>query len=114
MLCCTKYSVLLEDSPWYVRVCETECSSRFGVTFQRGTTGGLCSQVCSVAEYASRAADRRPVSGGLVMCGGVRMSCLPWIKRRVTLSSTEAEWVVLVDVANEVVVFEAGLAFHGA
>ena len=52
--------------------------------------------------YASKAADRRSVSGGLVMCGG---ACVSWFSRTqkcVTLSTTEAEYVALADVMKEV------------
>ena len=46
-------------------------TSSFGITFQRGTSAGLNLQVFADADYASVAADRRSVSGGLVMCGVV-------------------------------------------
>ena len=48
--------------------------------------------------YASKAADRRSVSGGLVMCGG---ACVSWFSRTqkcVKLPTTEAEYVALADV----------------
>ena len=77
-------------------------SSSFGVTFQRGTAGGLSLQVYADADYASKAADRRLVSGGLVMCGG---ACVSWFSRTqkcVTLSTTEAEYVALAGTIKEV------------
>ena len=77
-------------------------TSSFGITFQRGTVGGLSMQVFADADYASKAADRRSVSGGLVMCGG---ACVSWFSRTqkcVTLSTTEAEYVALADVMKEV------------
>ena len=77
-------------------------NSSFGITFQKGTVGGLSLQVFADADYASVAADRRSVSGGLVMCGG---ACVSWFSRTqkcVTLSTTEAEYVALADVVKEV------------
>ena len=53
-------------------------TSSFGITFQRGTVGGLSLQVFADADYASKAADSRSVSGGLVMCGG---ACVSWFSR---------------------------------
>ena len=75
--------------------------SSFGITFQRGTVGGLRMQVFADADYASKAADRRSVSGGLVMC---RVACVSWFSRTqkcVTLSTTEAEYVALADVMKD-------------
>ncbi|CAM9606791.1 unnamed protein product [Pylaiella littoralis] len=54
------------------------------------------------ADYASKATDRRSVSGGLVMCGG---GCVSWFSRTqkcVTLSTTEVEYVALAEVTKEV------------
>ena len=53
-------------------------TSSFGITIQRGTVGGIRLQVFADADYASKAADRRLVSGGLVMCGG---ACVSWFSR---------------------------------
>ena len=80
---------------WYVRR-----TSGFGTTFQRGTAGGLSLQAFADADYASVAADRRSVSGGLVM--GACMSWFSRTKKRVTLNTTEAECVALADVMKEV------------
>ena len=49
-------------------------TSGFGIIFQRGTVGGLSLQAFADADYASVAAYRRSVSGGLVKCGGVCVS----------------------------------------
>ena len=65
-------------------------TSSVGITFQRGTTGGLSLQVFVNADYASKAADRRSVSGGLVMCRGACVSWFSRTQRCVTLSTTEA------------------------
>ena len=77
-------------------------TSSFGITFQRGSYAGLDMQVYADADYASKATDRRSVSGGLVMCGG---GCISWFSRTqkcVTLSTTEAEYVSLSDTIKEV------------
>ena len=42
----------------------------FGITYQRGTTVGISLEVFAGADYASRATDRRSVSGGAIMCAG--------------------------------------------
>ena len=45
-------------------------TSEYGITFQRGTLSGISLEVFADADYASKATDRRSVSGGLIMCGG--------------------------------------------
>ena len=52
------------------------------------------------ADYASKATDRRSVSGGAVMGGGAYF----WFSRTqmcVTLSTTEAEYAALGDAVKE-------------
>lgn len=70
----------------------------FEVTFfQKGSVAGVRMQVFADADYASKAADRQSVSGGVVMCGGgvfVSKNC-------VTLSTTKAEHVAMLDVTKE-------------
>ena len=39
-----------------------------GIPFQRGVVSDLSMQVFVDADFASKATDRRSVSGGLVMC----------------------------------------------
>ena len=77
-------------------------TSSFGVTFQRGIVGRLSMQVFADADYASKATDRRSVSGGLVVCGGASVSWFSRTQKCVTLSTTEAEYVALADVIKEV------------
>ena len=43
-------------------------TSEFGITFQRGS--GLQLVAFADADYASKATDRRSVSGGAIMCAG--------------------------------------------
>ena len=77
-------------------------TSSFGITFERGSGGGLHLQALADADYASKAADRRSVSGGFVICAG---ACVSWFARTqkfAMLSITEAEYVALGDIAKEV------------
>ena len=73
-------------------------TSDLGVTFQRGR--GLELVGFADADYTSKATDRRSVSGGAVMCAG---ACVCWFSRTqkcVTISTTEAEYVVLADTSR--------------
>ena len=45
-------------------------TSGYDITFQRGTLSSILLEVLADTDYASKATDRRSVSGGLVMCGG--------------------------------------------
>ena len=68
-----------------------------GITYQRGTTVGNSLEVFADADYASRATERRSVSGGVIMCAG---ACVCWFSRTqkcVPLSTSEAESVALGD-----------------
>ena len=76
-------------------------TSDFGITFQRGS--GLELVADADADYASKVADRRSVSGGAVKCAG---ACVCWFSRTqkcVTLSTIEAEYVALADTIKEVI-----------
>ena len=55
----------------------------------------MSTDVFSDADHAGKAADRRSVSGGLVMCGG---ACVSWFfstQKYATLSTTKAEYAAL-------------------
>ena len=45
-------------------------TSEYGITFQRGTLASIFLEVFTDADYASKATDRRSVSGGAIGCGG--------------------------------------------
>ena len=45
-------------------------TSGFGITYQRGTSVGISFEVFADTDYASKATDRRSMSGGAVVCGG--------------------------------------------
>ena len=74
----------------------------FGITYQRGTTVGISLEGFADADHASKATDRRSVSGGAIMCAG---ACVCWFFSRtqkcVTLSTSEAEYVALGDAFKE-------------
>ena len=72
-------------------------TSGLGITYQRGTSVGISLEVFAGADHASKATDRRSVSGGAIMCGG---ECVCWFSRTqncVILSTSEAECVALGD-----------------
>ena len=78
-------------------------TSEYGITFQRGTLSSISLEVFADADYASKATDRRSVSGELIMCGGA-INSVCWFSRtqkRVTLSTSEAEYVALGDAVKE-------------
>ena len=62
---------------------------------------GIYLKVFADADYASKATDRRSVSGGAIMCGG---ACVCWLSRTqkcVTLSTSEAEYDAHGDAVKE-------------
>ena len=77
-------------------------TSSFGITFQRGTVEGFHLGSFADADYASKAIDRRSVSGGVVMCARGPGSWYSKTQKCVTLSTTQAEYVAMSDVAREI------------
>ena len=77
-------------------------TSSFGITFQRGTIEGFHLVSFADADYASEATDRRSVSGGIVMSAGGTVSWYSKTQKCVTLSTTQAEYVAMSDVAKEI------------
>ena len=85
----------MQYSDWYFRICVS--TSYFSITFQKGS--GLELVAFDDADYA-KATDRNLVSGGAVTCAG---ACVCWFSRTqkcVTISTTEAEYVVLADTSR--------------
>ena len=78
-------------------------TSGYGITFQRGTARGVGFEVYVDLDYASRATDRKSVSGGVVMCGGGCVSFYSRTQKSVTLCSTEAEYVAMAEGLKEVI-----------
>ena len=76
-------------------------TKRFGISFQRGSVQGFSLVEFCDADYASRAADRRSTSGGVIMCAGGAIFCFSKTQRCVTSSTTEAEYVAMADVVKE-------------
>ena len=58
-------------------------------------------EVFTDADYASKASDRRLVSGGATMCGAASVCWFSRTHKYVTLSTSEAEYVALGDVVKE-------------
>ena len=81
----------------------TRFTSSYGITFQQGTASGVDLGVFVDSDFASRAADRRSVSGGVVMCAGACVSFSSRTEKSVTLSSTEAEYVTMAEGFNEAI-----------
>lgn len=78
-------------------------TSGFGITFQRGTVGGDTMELYVDSDFASKATDRRSVSGALVMCAGACVMYLSRTQKSVTLSSTEAEYVAMAEGMKEAI-----------
>ena len=74
-------------------------TSDFSITFQKG--GGLELVAFADADYASKATDRRSVSGGAIMCAGACVCSFSRTQKCATLSTTEAEYVALADTIKE-------------
>ena len=93
-----RYANQPREVHWRTAICIVEyvfSTREIGITFQKGS--GLELVGFTDADYASKAADRRSVSGGAIMCAG---ACVCWFLRThtcVTFSTTEAEYVALAD-----------------
>ena len=69
--------------------------SSFGITFQRGMVGGDRMDLFVDSDFVSKATDRRPVSGAVVMFAGACVMYLCRTQKSVALSSMEAEYVAM-------------------
>ena len=78
-------------------------TSGYSITFQRGTARGVGFEMYVDSDYASKATDRKPVSGGVVMCAGGYVPFFPRTQKSVTLSSTEAEYVAMAEGLKETI-----------
>lgn len=78
-------------------------TASYGITFSRDTERGVELELYVDSDFASKATDRRSVSGAVVMCAGGCVSYLSRTQRSVTLSSTEAEYVAMADGLKEAI-----------
>ena len=76
-------------------------TSGFGIAYQRGTTVGISLEVFADAVYASRATDRRSVSGGAIMFADACACRFSRTQKCITLSTSKAEYVALSDAVEE-------------
>ena len=53
----------LDGIPWRLEVYINR-TNEYGITFQRGTVSSISLEVFADADYASKATDRRSISGG--------------------------------------------------
>ena len=60
-------------------------TSEYGIAFQRGTLSTISLEVFADADYASKATDRRSISGGAIMCGGASVYWFSRTQKCVTL-----------------------------
>ena len=75
-------------------------TSWLGISFEKGSAMGLSMQSIADAVVASKAAARRRVSGGVLMCCGGPVTWLSRTQKCVTTSTTEAEHVARGDVVK--------------
>ena len=78
-------------------------TSSLGITFQRGTVGGDRMELFVDSDFASKATDRRSVSGAVVMFAGACVMYLCRTQKSVALSSMEAEYVAMADGMKETI-----------
>lgn len=82
-----------------------------GITYQRGTGTGVSLQVFVDSDFASKATDRRSVSGLVVKCAGACVSFSSKTQRSVALSSSEAEYVAMAEGLKEAIFLRYVWAF---
>ena len=92
-------------------------TAHLGLTYRRGdgldvgVGYDLGVEVSVDADYASKATDRRSVSGAVVTCGGAPVAWLSRTQKCVTLSTTEAEYVAMGDGVKEALFVRGVLSF---
>ena len=78
-------------------------TSSLGISFQRGMVGGDRMELFVDSDFASKATDRRSVSGAVVMFSGACVMYLCRTQKSVALSSMEAEYVAMADGMKEAI-----------
>ena len=76
-------------------------TSEYGIIFQRENFSSISLEAFADADYASKATDRRSVSGEAIMCGGASVCWFSRTHKCVTLSTSEAGYVALGDAVKE-------------
>ena len=79
----------------------TNETSEYGITFQRETLSSISLEVFADADYASKATDKRSISGGVIMRGGASVCWFSRTQKCVTLSISEAGYVAFGDAVKE-------------
>ena len=74
-----------------------------GITFQRGMVGGDRMKLFVDSDFASKATDRRSVSGAVIMFPGVCVMYLCSTQKSVALFSMEVEYVAMADGMKEAI-----------
>ena len=90
----------LEIGAWYSRI-HQRYSSFWHYVPARDYSRYFFRVFFADADYASEATDRRSVSGGAIMCGGVFVCWFSRTQKCGTLSTSEAEYVALGDAVKE-------------
>ena len=78
-------------------------TSSFGIIFQRGMVGGDRMKLFADSDFASKATDRRSVSGPVGIFAGACVMYLCRTQKSVALSSMEAEYVAMADGMKETI-----------
>ena len=78
-------------------------TSSFGITFQRGMARKDRMELFVDSDFASKATDRRSVSGAVVTFAGACVMYLCRAQKSVALSSMEAEYVAMADGMKEAI-----------
>ena len=76
-------------------------TSECGIILQRGNLSSISLEDFADADYASKANDRRSVSGGVIMCGGASVCWFCRTQKCVTLLTSEAEYAALGNALEE-------------
>ncbi|CAB1096235.1 unnamed protein product [Ectocarpus sp. CCAP 1310/34] len=79
--------------------------------YKQDTTVDVGTLVYVDADFASKATDRRSVSGALVLVAGCLVSWFSWTQKCVSLSTSEAEYIAMGDGVKEALFVNGMLQF---
>ena len=91
-----------------------DVTSEYGITFQRKTLSSISLEVFADADYASKATERRSVSGGLIMRGGASVCWFSRTKKMRYPFGFRSRVRCSRGRSKRVIVFETDLAFYVA